>query len=167
MKKVDETEKLKDSTTISNVKDTTKKDTTKKEITKKDTSKKNTTKKDSIKPGDSNLSGLTDSNGNPIDTNQQLSEEEFKKKNPWFYLVRPQQFKDGSLVWLVRETDKPKVLKILEKKEIQDLIPSDISFAFSNRSSFVDNGEKIFQFYVLKKDPELTRRCSCKCKIEY
>ncbi len=99
---------------------------------------------------------MTDSNGNPIDTNQQMSEEEFKKKNPWFYLVRPQQFQDGSLVWLVRETDKPKVLKLLEKKEIQDIIPADISFAFSNRSTFVDEGENIYQFYVLKKAPELT-----------
>lgn len=144
----------KDSTTVSQTKDTTKKDVTKKD-TKKDTSKK-ITSKDSIKPTDSNLSGLTDSNGNPIDTNQQLSEEEFKKKNPWFFLVRPQQFEDGSLAWFVRETDKVKVQKILDKKEIQDLIPNDVSFAFSNRSTFVDNGEKIFQFYVLKREPELT-----------
>ena len=144
----------KDSTTVSQTKDTTKKDVTKKD-TKKDTSKK-ITSKDSIKPTDSNLSGLTDSNGNPIDTNQQLSEEEFKKKNPWFFLVRPQQFEDGSLAWFVRETDKVKVQKVLDKKEIQDLIPNDVSFAFSNRSTFVDNGEKIFQFYVLKREPELT-----------
>ena len=70
--------------------------------------------------------------------------------------MRPQQFKDGSLAWFVRETDKPKVQKILEKKEVQDIIPTDVSFAFSNRSEFVDNGEKIYQFYILKKDPELT-----------
>ncbi|MBE2227630.1 MAG: protein translocase subunit SecD, partial [Ignavibacteria bacterium] len=145
--KITDTKIKKDSTSL------TQKDTTKKDITKKDTSKK---KNDSIKPTDSNLTGLTDSNGNPIDTNQQMSEEEFKKKNPWFYLVRPQQFQDGSLVWLVRETDKPKVLKLLEKKEIQDIIPADISFAFSNRSTFVDEGENIYQFYVLKKAPELT-----------
>lgn len=150
----------KDSTIVTNSKDSSKKDLTKKDTTKKDskkdTSKKNITNKDSIKPGDTNLTGLTDSNGNPIDTNQQLSEEEFKKKNPWFYLVRPQQFEDGSLAWFVRETDKANVLKILAKKEIQDIIPTDVSFAFSNRSTFVDNGEKIYQFYVLKKDPELT-----------
>jgi len=145
--KITDTKIKKDSTSL------TQKDTTKKDITKKDTSKK---KNDSIKPTDANLTGLTDSNGNPIDTNQQMSEEEFKKKNPWFYLVRPQQFQDGSLVWLVRETDKPKVLKLLEKKEIQDIIPADISFAFSNRSTFVDEGENIYQFYVLKKAPELT-----------
>lgn len=151
----------KDSTSITNVKKdstsvTNKKDTTKKDITKKDTTKKDQTKKDTSKKTDTNLSGLTDTNLMPNDTNQQLSEEEFKKKNPFFFLVRPQQFQDGSLVWLVRETDKPSVQKILERKEIQDLIPPDVSFAFSNRSTFVDNGEKIYQFYVLKKDPELT-----------
>ena len=148
----------KDSTTVS-AKDTPKKEITKKDTTKKDTKKdtsKKITAKDSIKPNDSNLTGLTDSNGNPVDTNQQLSEEEFKKKNPWFYLVRPQQFEDGSLVWFVRETDKAKVQKVLEKKEIQDIIPNDVSFAFSNRSTFVDNGEKIYQFYILKREPELT-----------
>ncbi|MBN8585780.1 MAG: protein translocase subunit SecD [Ignavibacteria bacterium] len=151
--------KIKKDSTIVKTADTTKKDITKKDTTKKDTKKdtsKKITSKDSIKPTDSNLTGLTDSNGNPIDTNQQMSEEEFKKKNPWFYLVRPQQYQDGSLVWLVRETDKPKVQKLLDKKEIQDLIPTDISFAFSNRSEFVDGGEKIFQFYILKKVPELT-----------
>ncbi|MBZ0202095.1 MAG: protein translocase subunit SecD [Ignavibacteria bacterium] len=151
----------KDSTSItekkdSTKKDITKKDTTKKDLTKKDTSKKNTTKMDSIKPEDSNLTGLTDSNGNPLDTGKQLSEEEFKAKNPWFYLVRPQQFQDGTVAWFVREADKQKVQKLIEKKEIQDLIPTDVSFAFSNRSTFVDEGEKIYQFYILKRDPELT-----------
>ena len=149
----------KDSTSITQKKDSTKKDIVKTDTTgknKKDTTKKNLSGKDSTKPKDTNLTGLTDSNGNPVDTNQQMSEEEFKQKNPWFYLVRPQQFQDGSLAWFVRETDKPKVQKILEKKEVQDIIPTDVSFAFSNRSEFVDNGEKIYQFYILKKDPELT-----------
>lgn len=142
----------KDSTSIS-----TKKDTSgSKEISKKDTSKKNPTKKDSGKVTDTNISGLTDSNGNPLDTNKKLSEEEFKIKNPWFYLVRPQQFQDGTVAWFVREADKQSVLRILERKEIKDLIPSDVSFALSNKSSFVDAGEKIYQFYILKRDPELT-----------
>lgn len=111
--------KIKKDSTIVKTADTTKKDITKKDTTKKDTKKdtsKKITSRDSIKPTDSNLTGLTDSNGNPIDTNQQMSEEEFKKKNPWFYLVRPQQYQDGTIVWFVRETDKPKVQKLLDKK---------------------------------------------------
>ncbi len=124
--------------------------------TKKDTTKKNQTSSDTNRPTDTNLAELTDSMGNPIDTNQQMSEEEFKVKNPWFYLVRPQQFQDGSIAWFVRETDKPKVQRLMDKKEIQDLIPTDVSFAFSNQSQFVDGGDRIYQFYILKKDPELT-----------
>jgi preprotein translocase subunit SecD len=142
----------KDSTSITDKKDTS----GSKEISKKDTSKKNPSKKDSGKVTDTNISGLTDSNGNPLDTNKQLSEEEFKIKNPWFYLVRPQQFQDGTVAWFVRETDKQSVIRILERKEIKDLIPTDVSFALSNKSSFVDAGEKIYQFYILKRDPELT-----------
>lgn len=122
---------------------------------KKDTSKKNLTKKDTIKKSDTNKPELTDTNLNTGDTNQQMTEEEFKAKNPWFYLIRPQQYEDGSLIWLVKESDKPKVSKILEKKEIQDLIPNDISFHFSHKT-FVDEGEKIYQFYILKREPELT-----------
>jgi SecD/SecF fusion protein len=132
------------------------KDTTKKDITK-DTSKKNLLTQDTgIETSDTDLTGFTDTNGDMTDASQELSEEEFKIKNPWFYLVRYQQFEDGSLSWFVRETDKPKVLKVLERKEIQDLIPPDVSFAFSNRSSIVEGGERIFQFYILKKEPELT-----------
>jgi SecD/SecF fusion protein len=146
----------KDSTSITNKKDTTKKDITKRDTskTKKDTTKKDLTKKDTSKKSDSNTALLTDTN--TLDTNQQLSEEEFKKKNPWFYLVRPQQFQDGTVAWFVREADKPSVQKILLKKDIQDLIPPDVSFAFSNRSNIVEGGEKIYQFYILKKEPELT-----------
>lgn len=140
----------KDTTSISSIKDTSKKD-----LTKKDTSKKKS--KDTVKKNDTDLAGLNDTDLSTMDTNQQqLSEEEFKIKNPWFYLVRPQQFQDGSFAWFVREADRTKVQKILEKKEIIDLIPNDISFSFSNKSTFVDEGENIYQFYILKKEPELT-----------
>lgn len=145
----------KDTTSLTSTTDTTKpivkKDTTK---TKKDTTKKDQTKTDTSKKTDTNLANLTDTN--QLDTNQQLSEEEFKKKNPWFYLVNPQQFQDGSLAWFVRESNKTAVQKILDRKEIKELIPSDISMAFSNRSTAFEGGEKFYQFYILKKDPELT-----------
>jgi len=140
-----------DTTSISQKKDTTKKDLTKKETTKKDTTKKN----DTSKKTDTNISQTTDTNI-LNDTNQQMSDEEFKAKNPWFYLVRYQQTQDGRLLWYVRESDKTKVTHILGRKDIQDLIPTDIKFAFSNKAEFVDKGEGIYQFYILKKDPELT-----------
>lgn len=146
----------KDTTSITSKKEQTN-DTVK--ITQKDskdTSKKNITKTDTIKNEDTNIALETDTNMMPEDTSAQLTEEEFKIKHPWFYLVRPQQFEDGNVSWFVREKDKFQVTKLLEKKEVQDLIPNDIEFAWGNKSEFVDQGERIFQMFALKKEPELT-----------
>lgn len=132
-----------------------KKDTTKSKIKssdKKDTTGKNLTKKDTSKKSDTNTSLLTDTNVLSEDTTQQLSEEEIKVKHPWFYMVR---FGEQSADGYVKESDKIKIQKLLEKKEIQDLIPPDIEFAWSNTSFFAE-GEKIYTIYTLKKEPELT-----------
>jgi SecD/SecF fusion protein len=147
-----------DSTKMTSKKDSTKKDITAKDSTKKSTKKDSTkvvTKKDTSKKKDTNITQGIDSS-QMEDTTKQLTEEEQKAKNPWFFLVRPQQFKDGSIAWLVRESDKPKVMRLLEKKEILEIVPTDISFAWSNKADFVDKGEKIYQLYLLKKEPELT-----------
>ncbi len=99
-------------------KDTTlKKDTTKITQTEtKDSTKKNITKTDTSKKEDTNISSLTDTNMMPEDTSGQMTEEEFKIKHPWFFLVRPQQFQDGNVSWFVKEKDKFQVTKLLEKK---------------------------------------------------
>lgn len=157
--------KLKTDTTKKDIagKDSTKKSTIKpkkdstKVVTKKDTTKsKSITKKDTTKKKDTSLTTQNTDTNQPEDTSKQLSEEEFKAKNPWFYLVRPQQFKDGSIAWLVKESDKPKVQRLLDKKDIQDLIPNDAQFAWGNKPDFVDKGEKIYEMYLVKKEAELT-----------
>jgi preprotein translocase subunit SecD len=135
-----------------------KKDTSK--ITKKetkDTTKKELTKKDTLKKQDTGL--LTESDTNVLseeDTTKQLTEEEFKIKHQWFFLIRPQQYQDGNVAWFVRESDKPKVQKLLERKDIKELIPNDIEFVWSNKHDFIDQGEKIYQIHALKTEPELT-----------
>lgn len=135
---------------VTNSKDSTKKVTSKKEE-KKDTSKKSLTKIDTNKKeADTNVAENTDTSLAEQDTTN------FKEKHPWFYLVRPQQFQDGSVVWLVKESDKMTVQKIFDRKEIQDIVPSDMEFLWSNKPDFIDKGERIYQLYVLKKDPELT-----------
>jgi SecD/SecF fusion protein len=152
-------EETKDSLGIAGKKenpDTTsvKKKETKKELTKKDTSKKDITKKDT---GKNNETVASEDTGAPeAEDTTKLTEEEFKIKHPWFYLVRPQEYKDGSITWLVRESDKPTVQRILERKDVEDLIPSDMQFLWSNRADFIDKGERIYQLYVVKKEPELT-----------
>ncbi|MCX7878895.1 MAG: protein translocase subunit SecD [Ignavibacteria bacterium] len=135
----------KDTTSITNKKDTTKKEVTKKEDIRKDTSKQKDT-----------LSDTADLTEDTNAMNEQMSEEEFKKKNPWFYLVRVQQFQDGSVAWFARESDRPQIQRILSRREVIDLIPNDVGFYWSHKPVFVEGGEKIYQFYILKKEPELT-----------
>jgi SecD/SecF fusion protein len=126
---------------------------TKKEF--KDTSK-NKTGKDTITGKDTSIASETDTGVLPEDTTSQMSDEEFKAKHPWFYLVGVQQFKDGSAAFYVLEKNKFQVTKLLERKEIQDLIPSDMEFVWGNRADFVEKGERVFQIYALKKEPEIT-----------
>ncbi|MGH2574412.1 MAG: protein translocase subunit SecD, partial [Ignavibacteria bacterium] len=152
LKKVSTLDSLKRDTT----KITSKKDTTKKDITKKETQKKtDTTKKESTK-SDTSLESETDTNvfTEEEDTTKQLTEEEFKIKHPWFYIARPDPQGQTAELY-IREVDKLKVQKILEKKEIQDIIPPDIEFVWSNKP-FISEGEKIYILYALKKEPELT-----------
>lgn len=120
---------------------------------KEDTSKSITTT-DTLNSIDSEITA--DTNLMPEDTTGEMTEEEFRVKHPWFYLVRPQQSQDGTVSWFVREKDKPQVTRLLAKKEIQDLIPGDMEFLWGNRSDFIDQGERIYQLYAVKKEPELT-----------
>ncbi len=135
-----------------------KKDTTKKEVTKKDTTKKEVTKKESDKKDTSkklDTSTIAGDTSNMSDTSSaNLSEEEFKVKFPFFYLVRLNE-QSGTADGFVREQDKEKVDLILKREDVKAVIPSDVVFAWSQRS-FEAGGENIFTLYCLKKDAELT-----------
>jgi len=140
-------------TTAGNKKDSTKvkKDTTKTAV-KTDTSK---TKKDTSKTKkDSSTATNTDTNTTPVDTNKQLSEEEFKAKFPFFTLVNLNQ-ESGTADGYVKESDKPKVDRILAREDVKAVIPSDMTFAWGNRTVDTPEG-KIYILYAVKKDAELT-----------
>lgn len=125
-------------------------------ISKEETNNTTKTISESDTSSSNDTSILSDTSLMPEDTTSQMSEEEFKAKHPWFYLVRPNQYQDGSVSWYVKEKDKPQVTRLLAKKEIQELIPPDMELLWGNRSDFVDKGERIYQLYVVKKVPELT-----------
>jgi preprotein translocase subunit SecD len=83
-----------------------------------------------------------------------LSEEEFKVKFPFFFLVRLNE-QSGTADGYVKEQDKEKVDLILKREDVKAVIPTDVVFAWSQRS-FVAGNEKIYTLYCLKKDAELT-----------
>ena len=135
-------------------KETKKIETTKKLDTakKKDTSK-NVTKDTSIKTEDSAVT-TNDTGTTEADTSAQLSEEEFRAKFPFFALVGLNQ-ESGTADGYVKDSDRDKVERILNREDIKAVIPSDLQFAWSNKS-FDAQGEKIHVLYAVKKDPELT-----------
>ncbi|HMQ70430.1 MAG TPA: protein translocase subunit SecD [Ignavibacteria bacterium] len=121
---------------------------------------KDTTKKSDIT--DTSVSGATDTNLADSDTltdeaapdSTQLTEEEFKEKYPFFTMVSLNQ-ESGTADGYVKDSDKEKIIRLLNRPDVKAILPSDIQFAWSNRT-FESGGEKIHILYAVKKDPELT-----------
>lgn len=135
-------------------KDVKKVDVTKKQDTvkKKDTTK-NVNTDTSVKTEDTSVTE-TDT-GAATDTSQaQLSEEEFKAKFPFFAMVGLNQ-ESGTADGYVKDSDRDKIERILNREDVKAVIPSDMQFAWSNKT-FDAQGEKIHVLYAIKKDPELT-----------
>lgn len=136
-------------------------DTKKDSLKEKKTAENKTEKKDSIKDKKDTSkktdTALTNSDtGTAADTadKQQLSEEEFKQKYPFFTMVILNQ-ESGTADGYVKDSDKEKIERLLKREDVKMILPSDIEFAWSNKS-FESNGEKIHVLYAVKKDAELT-----------
>lgn len=61
----------------------------------------------------------------------------------------------GTADGYVKDSDKEKVDRILNRDDVKAAIPSDMQFAWSNRT-FESSGEKIHVLYAVKRDAELT-----------
>jgi preprotein translocase subunit SecD len=119
-----------------------KKDTTK---TKKDTTK---TKKDTLKSKDTSIT--SDTTG--LDTNEQLTQEEFMQKYPFTSLFDLNYLQQaGELI--TSAINKEKIERILQREDIKVLIPSDILFSWSAPR---ESGDEYYVLYALRKDAELT-----------
>lgn len=116
----------------------------------KDTSKN---KKDTSTKTDTSIAE-TDTSTEADTSTANLSEEEFKAKYPFFTLVQLNQ-ESGTADGYVKDSDKDKILRILDREDIKAIIPTDLTFAWSNKT-FDANGEKIHVLYTVKKDAEMT-----------
>ncbi|MBI4810829.1 MAG: protein translocase subunit SecD [Ignavibacteriales bacterium] len=127
--------------------DSTEADTT--TIAAKDTTKKDVAQADT---------SLFDSSLAQIPEDQLKAEEQARKEHPFFYLATtlPQQDQGWNGELYTAEENKAKVMRILDKPEIRRLIPSDMSFVWSAKHSFIAEGKKYYTLYAVKKNPELT-----------
>lgn len=84
----------------------------------------------------------------------ELSPEEFARKHPFFAvaLVNPQQFPGDAVV---AEENRDKVRRMLEREEVQRVIPNDMQFLWSAKPRMF-GGESYYMLHAVKRTPELT-----------
>ena len=85
----------------------------------------------------------------------ELSEEEFRKQHPFFSiaLLDPQ---GRSADAYVKVADKNKLELMLNRPDVQKVIPNNVEFRFQARSQIDAEGNEFFVMYLVNKDPELT-----------
>jgi len=98
------------------------------------------------------LSELTGSTAVPeSDTSK---EAQFAREHPFFSYVKPDQH--GSGEGYIAEKDKDRVVRLLARPEVQQLIPADLEFLWSAKVQTFKDGQKFYLLYPVKKTPELT-----------
>ncbi|NWG28164.1 MAG: protein translocase subunit SecD [Ignavibacteriaceae bacterium] len=85
----------------------------------------------------------------------ELSEEEFRKQHPFFSiaLLDPQ---GRSADAYVKAEDRNKLEMILNRPDVQKVIPNNVEFKFQARPQKDGSGNEFYVMYLVNKDPELT-----------
>lgn len=88
-------------------------------------------------------------------TQQQLSEEEFKKEHPFFSvaLLDPQGRTADAYV---REDKKNQIQYWLSLPEVQKVIPNNVEFVFGAKPIGFQEGKGVYIMHLVNKAPELT-----------
>lgn len=85
----------------------------------------------------------------------ELSEEEFKEQHPFFAiaLLDPQ---GRSADAYVKTEDRNKLELILNRPDVQKVIPNNVEFKFNAKTQQDGSGGEFFVMYLVNKEPELT-----------
>jgi len=80
-------------------------------------------------------------------------EAQFARDHPFFMYVRPDQ--RGAGEGFVAEKDKDRVVRLLNRPEVQQIIPQDFEFLWSAKAQASANGQKFYTLFAVKKTSEL------------
>ncbi len=98
---------------------------------------------------------------NPVDTTvapadtTDLSAEEFARQHPFFSIaiINPQQFPGEAIV---EEENREKLRRILDREDVQRVIPNDMQFLWSAKQRFTEEGKTFYTLYPVLRKAELT-----------
>ncbi|MBR9976422.1 MAG: protein translocase subunit SecD [Bacteroidetes bacterium] len=77
--------------------------------------------------------------------------DEWKKKNPFMALFTATEYG----LYATPE-QRERINNILDRSDVRNAIPDDVSFAWSAKPTFTNEGQDFYEFYILKRKPELT-----------
>ena len=88
-------------------------------------------------------------------SNKQLTAEEFAAKHPFFAIAMLDP-KGKTADAYVRGDERDKLQLMLNRPDVQQVIPNNIQFVFSAKPIANQNGQPIYILYCVNKSPELT-----------
>lgn len=99
---------------------------------------------------------LSELTGGQTSTARDTTEEaQFLRENPFFAYVRPEtQFGTGE--GYVLDKDRDRVSRLLERADIERIMPSDFQFLWSAKTIKDADGLEYYVLYPVKRTPELT-----------
>ena len=120
-----------------------------------DTTVETATSKEKRKEPEKRKNALSELTGNTAVPESDTSKEaQFAREHPFFMYVKPDQHGNGE--GYVAEKDKDRVVRLLERPEVQRLIPADLEFLWSAKVQTFKDEQKFYLLYPVKKNPELT-----------
>jgi SecD/SecF fusion protein len=109
------------------------------------------TAKKEEKPKDALDELLGDNKPTTTDTTK---EAKFTREHPFFAFLMPDR--NGSGEGYVFENNRDRVMRLLARPDVQRLIPPDLEFLWSAKTTLNTDGTKYYHLYAVKRVPELT-----------
>jgi preprotein translocase subunit SecD len=110
------------------------------------------TKSDSTVAADSTKNNK---NTASTDTSKKQTPEEFAKNHPFFALARINPQGESADAY-VQGDERETLNKLLDRPEIQNVMPNNVEFVFSAKSFKGQDGKDYYTMYLVNKEPELT-----------
>ena len=92
--------------------------------------------------------------GGKPSTTDTTKEAKFIREHPFFAYVSADQRNTGE--GFVLDNNRDRVKRLFDRPDVQRLIPNDIEFLWSNKTTPTPEGKKFYTLYAVKKSPELT-----------
>jgi preprotein translocase subunit SecD len=89
------------------------------------------------------------------DTSKKQTPEEFAKNHPFFALARINTQGQSADAY-VRGDERETLTKLLDRPEIQNVMPNNVEFVYSAKSFKGQDGKDYYTLYLVNKEPELT-----------